>query len=149
MRRGWTIIVCALVGAAAVLDARQAAPARQEADAAQEYVFAAGAGVLFFHVRPERAADFEAVVAHLGAALDRSADPVRKQQAASWRIYRSAEAVRDVVIYLFFFDPAIHGADYDPVKVLGEDAPADVAALYERLRSAIVRVERMSLHKLR
>jgi hypothetical protein len=53
------------------------------------------------------------------------------------------------VIYLFFFDPAVSGADYDPVKVLGEDAPSEVGPLYERLRSAIVRVERMGLVKVR
>jgi hypothetical protein len=146
MRRGSTLIVCGafLLGAASSAAAQEAAPTP-----AQEYVFPSGAGVLFFHVRPDHAADFEAVVARLAAALDRAADPVRRQQANHWRIYRSAEVPRDVVIYLFFFDPAVSGADYDPVKVLGEDVPAEVAPLYERLRTAIVRVERMGLVKLR
>ena len=117
--------------------------------AAQEYVFPTGAGVLFFHVRPERADDFEAIVKRLAEALDRSTDPVRRQQAANWRIYRSGEAPRDAVIYLFFFDPAVSGADYDPIKVLSEDAPAELSSLFERLRADIVRVERMGLNKLR
>lgn len=117
--------------------------------AAQEYVFPTGAGVLFFHVRPDRTEDFEAVVRRLAEALDRSNDPVRRQQAEHWRIYKSSETPRDAVIYLFFFDPAVSGADYDPIKVLGEDAPADVSALYERLRADVVRVERMGLIKVR
>ena len=122
------------------------APARA---AAQEYVFPSGAGVLFFHVRPERSDDFEAIVKRLGDALERSIDPVRRQQAATWRIYKSAEAPRDAVIYLFFFDPAVAGADYDPIKVLSEDTPAELSGLFERLRAAILRVERMGLTKLR
>jgi hypothetical protein len=146
MRRGSTLIVCGAMvfAAAAGLRGQAAAP-----NPAQEYVFPSGAGVLFFHVRHDHAADFEAVVARLSTALDRAADPVRRQQSANWRIYRSAESPRDVVIYLFFFDPAVSGADYDPVKVLGEDVPAEIGPLYERLRTAIVRVERMGLVKLR
>jgi hypothetical protein len=100
-------------------------------------------------VRPERADDFEAIVRRLGDALERSTDPVRRQQATSWRIYKSTETPRDAVIYLFFFDPAISGADYDPIKVLSEDAPAELSALFERLRLAVIRVERMGLNKLR
>lgn len=122
------------------------APARA---ASQEYVFSSGAGVLFFHVRPERADDFEAIVKRLAEALERSTDAVRRQQASSWRVYKSAETPRDAVIYLFFFDPAVAGADYDPIKVLSEDAPAELSALFERLRAAILRVERMGLSKLR
>jgi hypothetical protein len=146
MRRSSALILSA---ALTLLVATSLTAAGQAAPTGQEYVFPSGAGVLFFHVRPELAADFEAVVARLAAALDRSTDPVRKQQAEHWRIYRSAEAPREAVVYLFFFDPAVMGADYDPVKVLGEDAPAEVGPLYERLRAAIVRVERMGLAKLR
>ena len=151
MRTSATWIVCAVLSASAHLAVfgAGAADAPAPMDARQEYAFPSGAGVLFFHVRPERAADFEAVVARLSTALDRSTDPTRRQQAASWRVYRSTEPPRDVVIYLFFFDPAVSGADYDPVKVLGEDAPAEVGPLYDRLRAAVVRVERMGLDKLR
>jgi hypothetical protein len=150
MRLGFALITC---GAALVLGEMRAsgfqAPAAPRNQTAPEYVFPSGAGVLFFHVRPDRTQDFEAVVTRLGQALDRSTDPVRRQQAQTWRVYRSAESPREAVIYLFFFDPAVFGADYDPVKVLGEDAPADVAVLYERLRADVVRVERMGLTKLR
>jgi hypothetical protein len=139
-------IVCALAG---ILAVGGDALAQSAKPVAQEYLFPSGAGILFFHVRPERADDFEAIVKRVGAALDRSTDPVRRQQAASWRIYKSTETPRDAVIYLFFFDPAVSGADYDPITVLSEDAPAELSALFERLRLAILRVERMGLNKLR
>ena len=119
------------------------------APAAQAYTFPTGAGVLFFYVRPDRMADFEAVVSRLAQVLDTTPDPARRQQAAGWRIFKSTEVARDHAIYLFVFDPAIPGADYDPVKLLGEGLPADAQALYERLKASIVRVERMGLGKLR
>jgi hypothetical protein len=115
----------------------------------QAYVFPSGAGMLFFYVRPDRTAEFESVLARLNAALEAAPDSVRKQQAAGWRIFKSVEATRDAAIYVFAFDPAAAGADYDPVKVLAEALPSEAQAFYEKLKSAIIRVERMGLQKLR
>jgi hypothetical protein len=53
------------------------------------------------------------------------------------------------VIYVFVVDPAITGSDYDPVKVLSEELPTEAHALYEVLKSATVRIERMGLSRLR
>jgi hypothetical protein len=57
--------------------------------------------------------------------------------------------VKDNAIYVFSFDPAVPGADYDPVKLLAEAVPSEALALYEKLKTAIVRVERMGLARLR
>ena len=105
--------------------------------------------MLFFYVRPDRTADFESVLPRLNEALDAAQDAVRKQQAAGWRIFKSAEQTRDSVIYVFAFDSAPATADYDPVKLLAEALPGEAQALYEKLKSSIVRVERMGLQKLR
>src|SRR5206468_8869181 len=48
-----------------------------------DYAFPSGAGILFFHIKPDKIADFETVVGRLAAALDATQDPVRKQQASS------------------------------------------------------------------
>ena len=115
----------------------------------KDYVFSTGAGMLFFYVKPDKSAEFEAVVARLSEALDKTTDPVRKQQAASWRILKSVELQTDSPVYVFVFDPAVNGADYDPVKVLSEGAPPDLQALYAKLKDATIRVERMGLSRLR
>jgi len=115
----------------------------------QAYTFPSGAGMLFFYVRPDKTADFDAVLARLNEALETVQDPARKAQASGWRIFKSSEVVRDAAIYVFFFDPAPGGADYDPVKLLGEVLPGEAQALYERLKTSIVRVERMGLSKVR
>jgi hypothetical protein len=114
-----------------------------------DYVFTGTAGMLFFYVRPDKTTDFEAVMQRLGAALDASLDPARRQQASGWRIFRSAEAPRDAVIYILAFDPAIAGADYDPIKILGEAAPTEVQGQFEILKASVIKVERMGLVRLR
>jgi hypothetical protein len=152
---GATIIACVLVGGVGAQSGppggQQAAPvaAPNGTGTEQSYTFPSGAGLLFFYVKPDKTADFEAVMTRLGTVLDASTDPVRKRQAANWRILKSVEATHDDVIYVMVFDPAVVGADYDPVKVLSEGAPADVQTLYTQLRDAVVRVERMGLDKIR
>jgi hypothetical protein len=147
-------IACLLVTARPVPNsgppaAGPAARSSVQASSSQAYVFPSGAGMLFFYVRPDRTAEFEAVLVRLNEALDAAPDPLRKQQAVGWRIFKSAEATRDSAIYVFAFDPAPAGADYDPVKLLSDTLPAEAQALYEKLKSAIIRVERMGLQKLR
>jgi len=117
-------------------------------DAQQGYVFSGGAGMLFFHVRPDRAADFEAVSSRLSALLAASEDPVRRLQADSWKMFRSVESHPNR-IYVFVFDPVAAGADYDPVRILREEAPDEVQALYLQLKESIVRIERMGLEPIK
>lgn len=143
------LIGCALVLTAAAPATRQASPPAVPAGGAQAYSFPTGAGLLLFYVRPERTDDFEGVVKRMSEVLDKSANPVRRQQASGWRMFRSMEAPKDSVIYVFVLDPAIAGSDYDPIKVLSEELPTEAPALYEALKSATVRVERMGLAKLR
>ena len=41
--------------------------------------------MIFNVIKPDKTADFEAVLARVKDALGRSQDPKRKQQALSWR----------------------------------------------------------------
>jgi len=153
MRTLASAIILAAVVAPPVVSNRvhSAAPVSTEfqVTTATNYAFPSGAGMLFFYVKPDRTADFESVVGRLATTLDQADDPVRKQQAANWRILKSVESTKDAAIYVFIFDPAVSGADYDPVKVLSEKQPVDIQPLYEKLRDATIRVERMGLTKLR
>jgi hypothetical protein len=141
------LLACTLSFTPAALLAQTAAsrlPASQP-----DYVFPPGAGLLFFYVHPDKAVDFEAIVTRLAQVLDLSADPVRREQAASWRVFRSLERSDEHALYLFYFDPVVSGADYDPIKMLTEAVPTEVPTLYSRLKEAVIRVERMALGKLR
>ncbi len=114
-----------------------------------EYTFASGAGLVFFYVKKPKAADFEAILGRVREALNKAETPMLKQQALNWRIYKSAEAAADEVVFVFAFDPAITTANYDPLLLLAEVLPGEVQPLYERMRDAVIKVERMGLTKIR
>ena len=144
---GLVLTAAANAGPAAPQPALPGAPA--QTSSSQGYRFPSGAGILYFHVRTDHVPAFEDVIARIDDALDKAEDPVRRQQAASWRIFRSLEQQPGEVLYLFVFDPAVTGADYDPVRLLGEAVPTEAQALYETLKTAVIRVERMGLLKMR
>lgn len=118
------------------------------AQTASDYQFgAADTGLLVFHVHRDRTADFESVMQVVGQGLRAATASPRREQAAGWRFFRARETP-EAAIYVVFADPVVSQADYDPVKMITEAAPADAAALYERLRASVIRVERLDLERL-
>src|SRR5688572_14510174 len=95
-------VACSIVVslACAAASARQVPPPGlpPQPAGAPAYAFPSGAGILFFYVRPERTDDFERVVKQLSDVLTKAEDPIRKQQAAGWRMFKSVEATKDTVI---------------------------------------------------
>jgi hypothetical protein len=105
----------------------QPAPSQPAAQPAQPAgrVFGSDAGVIFNQVKPDKTADFEAAMAKIKEALLKATDPVRKQQAASWKVFKAQEpGPNGNVFYLFVIDPAVKGADYSIGKILSEGLPA-------------------------
>ena len=110
----------------------QTPPAQsQQAPAAR--VFASDAGMVLNFIKPDKTADFEAVMAKLKEALQKSDKPERKQQAASWKVFKSPDpAAGGNVLYVFVIDPAVKGADYTVPTILAEGFPQEVQALYKQ-----------------
>jgi hypothetical protein len=99
-------------------------------------VITGDAGIIFFPVKPEKVADFEKIIAKVKEALAASADPVRKQQAAGWKVYKAVEpGPNNTALYVFVIDPAVKGSDYAFWKTLYDAFPAETQELY-RLYSA-------------
>jgi hypothetical protein len=88
-------------------------------------VFGSDAGVIFNQVKADKTADFEFAMGKIKEALLKSTDPVRKQQAASWKVFKAQEANQGGnIFYLFVMDPVVKGADYSIGKILSEGLPA-------------------------
>jgi hypothetical protein len=88
-------------------------------------------------IKPDKTADFEAVIGKLKEALQKSAKPERKQQAASWKVFKSPDpAAGGNVLYVFMIDPSVKGADYTVSNILAEGFPAEVQALYKQYADA-------------
>jgi hypothetical protein len=141
-RSGWIAVglVVATLPATA-LQARQQpaqqAPAQQAQAAPTARVFASDAGMVLNFIKPDKTADFEAVMAKLKEALQKSPKPERKQQAATWKVFKSPDpAAGGNVLYVFVIDPAVKGADYTVSTILSEAFPQEVQTLYKQYADA-------------
>ena len=95
-------------------------------------VFNGGVGLILYTVKAASTADFEMVLNKTKEALGKSEKPDRKQQAASWRLYKSdAPGAGGNVTYVMIIDPAIKDADYNIVNILNEAFPAEIQALFK------------------
>jgi hypothetical protein len=100
-------------------------------------VFAADAGLVLNFIKPEKAADFEAVIARLREALQKSVNPERQRQAAGWKVFRAKEpGANGSVLFVFTMDPAVKGADYAVSAILAEAFPTEAQALYRTFAEA-------------
>jgi len=111
-----------------------AAGAQQTAQAPPaQRVFGSDAGMVLNVIKPDKTADFEMVIDRLKAALHQSTDDVRKQQAGGWRVFKSTDpGANNTVIYVFWLNPVIKGADYTVSKILFEAFPTEAHDLYEK-----------------
>jgi hypothetical protein len=118
----------------------QGAPARpalaaQAAPTAR--TFASDASMVLNFIKPDKTADFEAVIAKLKDALQKSPKPERKQQAVSWKVFKSPDpAAGGNVLYVVAIDPAVKRADYTVSTILSEAFPQEVQALYKQYAEA-------------
>jgi hypothetical protein len=109
-------------------------PAQSTANAR---MFGSDAGMVFNFIKPDKTSDFEAVVAKLSEALQKSDKPERKQQAVSWKVFRAIEpGANGSVLYVFTIDPAVKGVDYTVSTILAEAFPSEVQVLYKEYAEA-------------
>jgi hypothetical protein len=121
------------LSAGSALAQQGAAPAQQAAAPPAQRLFASDGGMVLNFVKPDKTADFEAVIAKLKEALQKSTKPERKQQAASWKVFKSPEpAAGGNVLYVFLIDPSVKGADYTVSTILAEGFPSEVQTLYKQ-----------------
>lgn len=121
--RAITLALAVLALSAATADAQQTPNAR---------VFNGGAGLILYTIKPGSTADFEMVLNKTKEALTKSEKPDRKQQAATWRVYKSDQAgANGNVTYVMIIDPALKEADYNIVNILNEAFPAEIQALFK------------------
>lgn len=131
-----SLVVISATGWNAIASEPQAAQQSAQQLAPPGRVFGSEAGLIFNPVKPAAAADFEMVMGKLKEALEKSQDPIRKEQAKSWKIFKALEPMQDTILYVFVVDPAVKGADYSVTKILAEAFPTEVQTLYEKLGAA-------------
>jgi hypothetical protein len=91
-------------------------------------------------IKPEKTADFEQIMGKLRAALMKSSDPARRQQAAGWKVMRMTQPLGDgTIAYVHIVQPVVKGADYGIMQTLYDAFPDERQALYEQYRGAFAK----------
>jgi hypothetical protein len=138
MRRRIAIIL----GLVMAMAAQHAPPAAWQAAAPQSargpaLALASEAGMVLSPITPSQTSVFEDVMQKVRDALGKSTDPVRRQQAAGWKVYKGAEPFQGHTLYLSVMDPAVKGADYNVFEFLKETmGDAEARLLFEQFRAA-------------
>ena len=103
-----------------------ALPMQQSTTAPAARVFGSETGLVLNFIKPDKTADFEAVIAKVKEALQNSSNAQRQQQAASWKVYKSPDpGPAGSVLYVYIVDPVVKGADYAVTTILAEAFSAD------------------------
>ena len=105
----------------------------------QALTFDGDTAILTVAIKPDKTAEFEQIMADVRAALMKSEKPERKQQAAGWKVVKSATPMKDgTVVYMHLISPVVKGADYTILAILYEANPDPGAqrAIFEKYRDA-------------
>jgi len=118
-RQRFLLAACAILFSS-VASAQQE-PATQATLQPGPFTLSSDAAVILHFIRPDKTAAFEAIVHIVRDELSKSPDESRKQQAASWRIFKAAElGPGGAAVYVSFIDPVVKGADYSMGSIVAE-----------------------------
>jgi hypothetical protein len=96
--------------------------------------FLSPAGMMVVTVKPDKTADYEAVIVALQEALAKAEDAETRTLAAGWRVFKATDLdAKANAIYLHLLDPAVTGTDYRPSLWLDKmlsGAPPELLAKY-------------------
>jgi hypothetical protein len=95
--------------------------------------FTSDGGMIFNVIKPDKGPDFEAVMAKVKEALNKSDNPKRKQMALSWRVLKGVEAgPGGNLVYIFWLDPPVKDEDYSITSILADGFPNEAQDLWAK-----------------
>ena len=126
------VVVGAMLSATSVYAQQPAAPAGQAQAVSNARLFPNDGGMVLNFIKPDKTADFEAVIAKLKEALAKSEKPERKQQAAGWKVFKSPDPAGANVLYVFIIDPSMKTADYQISNIIAEALPTEANEILKK-----------------
>jgi|SoiMethySBSTD1v2_1073268.scaffolds.fasta_scaffold535986_2 hypothetical protein len=80
------------------------------------------AGAFLYQIKADQTATFEELLGKVKESLLKSENPVRKQQATGWKVYKASEpaGADKNALYVMLIDPAVPAAEYDLFMLLAE-----------------------------
>jgi len=128
-------LVSIVIGAGLNAAAQNGQPASH-----QKFTFDGDTALWTMAIKPDKTADFESIMARLRAALLKSSDPLRRQQAAGWKVMRMTQPLADgTIAYVHIVQPVVKDVDYAIMQTLYDAFPDERQALYEQYRGAFAK----------
>lgn len=146
MFRGLRVFVSGI--ALAVFTLAGAAVASAQEPAKPVLTMEGDATVMIVLIKPDKTADFEAVIAKYKEALQKNDKAARKEQLAGLKIYKSPTAMGGNTAYIFNIDPVVKGEEYDITRVINEVFPSEVTDYFNKYKDAYAGRQIIVLNKL-
>ncbi|MGE0866027.1 MAG: hypothetical protein AB7P34_19165 [Vicinamibacterales bacterium] len=130
---GATVVAGILLGGSAASAQEPAAPAEP---AKPVFTIGGEAAIITMLIKPDKTADFEMVLARLKEALQKSENPRRREQAAGWKVFKSAQLAQGNAVYIMRIDPVVSNEEYDITRLIAEVFPVEVQELFLKYKDA-------------
>ena len=138
MLRGVSVFVSGMAVAAVMLVGATAAQAQDAAaqPAAPIMALDGDAAIVTILIKPDKTADFEAVLNKLKESLAKNEKAERKQQAAGWKVFKSSQMAQGNAVYIFLISPVVKGQEYDLTRLIAEVFPVEVQEVFAKYKDA-------------
>jgi hypothetical protein len=104
--------------------------------------------VMTILIKPDKTADFESVFAKYRESLGKSENPVRKQQLAGIRFYKSSQPANGNTVYIVYVDAPVAGQEYDITRIILEGFPNEVQEYFAKYKDSFAGRAITSLNKV-
>jgi hypothetical protein len=106
------------------------------------------ASVVTLLIKPDKTADFEAVIAKYKEALSKSEKPARKEQLAGMKFFKSPTAVNGNTMYIILVEPVVKGEEYDITRIVTEVFPSEALDVYNKYKDSFAGRQVIAINKV-
>jgi hypothetical protein len=146
MLRGFKVFVSGIALAGFTLAAAGVASAQEPAKPV--LTLDGDATIVIVLIKPDKTADFEAVIAKYREAFAKSENPKRKEQLAGLNVFKSPTAMGGNTAYVFRVDPVVKGEEYDITRIIHEVFPSESTDMFNKYKEAFAGRQVIPLTKL-
>ena len=123
-------------------------PAKPEEPAKPVLTLEGESSVIIVLIKPDRTADFEAVIAKYKEAFANNDKAERKEQLAGLKVFKSPTPMGGNAAYIFIADPVVKDQEYDITRVIHEVFPSEATDMFNKYKEAFAGRQIIPLSKL-
>jgi hypothetical protein len=138
MFRGLQVFVSGIALAGCTLAGAGVAAAQEPAKEPAKPVLTleGDAAIVILLIKPDKTADFEAVIAKYREAFAKADNPKRKEQLAGMTFLKSPTPVAGNIAYIFRIETVVKGEEYDITRIIYEVFPSEATDMFNKYKDA-------------